>query len=39
MIYYVIEAPIEARILVISEKNHNRNNAIRGNMNISEYYF
>ncbi len=39
MIYNVIKAPIEARILVISEKNHNINNTIRGKMSINKYYF
>lgn len=39
MIYNVIKAPIEAKILVISEKNHNSNNTIRGNMSTIKYYF
>ena len=39
MIYNVIEAPMEARILVISEKNHNRNNTISVNISINKYYF
>lgn len=39
MIYNAVTAPRKLRILVISKKNQNKNNAIRGTMTINKYYF